>query len=86
MTAQHHFSQIAGSRMANVDASDDPDAQVRYLDLATRSLERLIRELIEAMGLQPGDRVLDVGCGTGDAVLVMAELVGETGKVRWARQ
>jgi SAM-dependent methyltransferase len=36
---------------------------------------------IEQLGLQPGDRSLDVGCGTGEDVAAMAGLVGPLG---WA--
>lgn len=32
-------------------------------------------------GVRPGDRVLDVGCGTADLCLIMAGQVGETGRV-----
>jgi SAM-dependent methyltransferase len=67
--------------MADVDASDDPAARVAYLDLFTRTFDRMIRDLIVAMGLQAGDRVLDVGCGAGDAAFVIAEFVGEAGRV-----
>ncbi|MCX7619916.1 MAG: class I SAM-dependent methyltransferase [Acidimicrobiales bacterium] len=31
----------------------------------TRGTEQEVRFLVDAMGLQPGDRVLDVGCGPG---------------------
>ena len=31
--------------------------------------------------VQPGDAILDVGCGTGDDVHVLAEMVGPTGRV-----
>lgn len=32
-------------------------------------------------GLEPGMRVLDIGCGTGDVTLTAAEVVGPTGSV-----
>ena len=44
--------------------------------------ERRLREItIELAGLRPGDRVLDVGCGTGRLALLMKGLVGEKGHV-----
>ncbi len=39
--------------------------------------ERLFREI----GLRPGMRVLDLGCGAGDVSMLAAELVGPTGVV-----
>jgi ubiquinone/menaquinone biosynthesis C-methylase UbiE len=41
----------------------------------------LAAELIEAADLQPGERVLDVACGTGIITRLAAERVGPTGKV-----
>jgi ubiquinone/menaquinone biosynthesis C-methylase UbiE len=38
-------------------------------------------DLIEAADLQPGDRVLDVACGTGVVTRMAAEKVGATGTV-----
>jgi SAM-dependent methyltransferase len=35
----------------------------------------------DLVGLQPGETVLDVGCGTGTLALVAKELVGEMGRV-----
>ena len=44
--------------------------------------ERRLREMtIELADLKPGNRVLDVGCGTGRLALLMKPLVGETGHV-----
>ena len=36
---------------------------------------------MELVGLQPGEAVLDVGCGTGTQALVAKEIVGEAGRV-----
>jgi len=37
--------------------------------------------MADVLGVQPGDAVLDVGCGTGDLALVLAERVGSSGTV-----
>jgi len=38
-------------------------------------------ELVEAAGVQPGSRVLDVACGTGAVTRRLADRVGRTGRV-----
>jgi ubiquinone/menaquinone biosynthesis C-methylase UbiE len=41
----------------------------------------LAEDLIEAAGLRPGDRVLDVACGTGAVTRLAAEHVGASGAI-----
>jgi arsenite methyltransferase len=47
----------------------------------TRDAARRRRLVREALGAQPGDRVLDVGCGPGFYCLEIAEEVGPDGRV-----
>jgi arsenite methyltransferase len=44
-------------------------------------LHRIRDRLLQGVGIQPGERVLDVGCGDGLIGLRAAELVGATGQV-----
>lgn len=44
-------------------------------------LSSVARQVVQLAALGPGDRVLDVGCGTGALSVLAADLVGETGRV-----
>lgn len=58
------------------------DAAGRYHDvLVPTILGPAARALLEAMAVRRGDRVLDVGCGTGAATRFAAEQAGESGSV-----
>ncbi len=69
------------SRWTGVDK--DPGGTVDYLDTVTSTNEAQAykRQVLSFLALQDGDHVLDVGCGTGDDVRVMASLVGGKGRV-----
>lgn len=50
--------------------------------VVTRGKEKAFREFVaNAAGLQSGEVVLDVGCGTGTQALAAKKHVGETGRV-----
>ena len=57
------------------------DAELRRLMLQAALLKPITRRLLLEAGLQPGMRVLDIGCGSGDVSLLLADMVGPTGSV-----
>lgn len=73
----HRYGR-AGS-FSNVDASSDAREFVSYLDDITRMVGDAKRAGYAALQLQSGMHVLDVGCGTGDDVRALAEIVGPGG-------
>jgi ubiquinone/menaquinone biosynthesis C-methylase UbiE len=74
---------MSPSEFAAVDEAHDPGMLVRYLDMmnAAPDLQQLKRRMYALLDVQPGARVLDVGCGTGEDVRAMARIAGPTGHV-----
>jgi len=82
-----------GDMTSTPDAIQSPEDVKRYLagvfDRASQTYEGvgvpffgpLGRRLVHAAALEPGWRVLDVGCGRGAALIPAAEAVGPTGEV-----
>ena len=58
------------------------DRLSRWYDLLSGSSERPARERgIHLLDLQRGERVLEIGCGTGEALAMLASAVGQAGCV-----
>src|SRR4051812_16620897 len=66
----------------DVDRAPDPQAFVRFLDglRPSAAFRAYKNQTFSALELQPGDAVLDVGCGPGDDIFALAELVGANGR------
>lgn len=71
------------SSFTAVDQAADPDWFVRCLNqqYATGLLRQQKQRTVELLDLQPGQTVLDAGCGTGVDALLMTEWVGAAGQV-----
>lgn len=68
---------------AAVDDAEDPNAFVAYLEEADRIplIVELRRRIAERVSAQPGEAVVDVGCGSGAVLEELAARVGESGRV-----
>ncbi|MEW6476968.1 MAG: methyltransferase domain-containing protein [Actinomycetota bacterium] len=65
-----------------VDEAPDPGLLIGLLDRMQDApdVQRIRAEALDALALQPGERVLDIGCGTGDHTREMAGLVAGDGE------
>lgn len=59
----------------------DPEAWTQRFEVESREIFAHRRAIANALGLSPGDRVADVGAGTGLFVPLLAERVGPSGRV-----
>lgn len=68
---------------ANVDATEDAGYYINMLDQTTgdQKAQEYKRQTYELIGVAPGRRILDLGCGTGDDAIGMARQMGGSGEV-----
>jgi ubiquinone/menaquinone biosynthesis C-methylase UbiE len=66
-----------------VDRTEEPDFFVRFVDEAQKpaGIQAGNQRMLDRAALGPGEAVLDVGCGPGDDLVAMANLVGPTGRL-----
>ncbi len=68
---------------ASVDHTIDPNHLINYLDFASsiEYFQSYKQETYSLLNVVEGNCVLDVGCGAGDDVLALAQIVGSQGRV-----
>src|SRR5689334_3787374 len=68
---------------ANIDKSDDPEFFTHFLGSANKleSVRQYKQKTFDRLHVRSGNKILDVGCGTGDDLLYLARLTGKTGAV-----
>jgi ubiquinone/menaquinone biosynthesis C-methylase UbiE len=70
---------------SQVDQTEDPGFFVRFLDSTRLPMVRAAAlnpgKYYEHLCIQPGQSVLEIGCGVGDLLGPLAELVGPQGRV-----
>jgi SAM-dependent methyltransferase len=64
-----HWNEVAGPQWVALD------------DQITSQIKPLGEIALARAGIEPGERVLDIGCGCGDTSITIAGLVGPTGAV-----
>src|SRR5207249_7190751 len=81
---RERMAQAAGSaNVAQIEFWNSPAARAwaEQHERMDRALAPLMGALLEHAAPQTGERVLDIGCGSGTTVLEFAARVGATGQV-----
>ena len=68
-------TQLDAASIARLSLHDPPPFSVQY----SQTLHRL--ELLQHWNIPIGSKVLEIGCGQGDCTTVLANAVGEQGRV-----
>jgi ubiquinone/menaquinone biosynthesis C-methylase UbiE len=78
-TEKYNQDRIALYYQRRAKSYQATDQWVQFWGYAPRILMR--QKLVEHVRLQPGDRVLDIGCGAGSNFPYIMEKIGETGEL-----
>lgn len=78
---RHLFLPGIEPRQAYADEAVVTDRDVEGRPISSSSQPSIMALMLDQLGLQHGQRVLEVGAGTGYNAALVAEMVGETGRV-----
>ncbi|WP_433513810.1 methyltransferase, FxLD system [Nonomuraea sp. CA-143628] len=84
MTAIPRHLFLPGVPLETAYAPDDAVVTKRTADgaaLSSASAPRVVAAMLEQLDVQPGDRILEIGAGTGYNAALLAHLTGPTGTV-----
>jgi ubiquinone/menaquinone biosynthesis C-methylase UbiE len=82
MPSRHPVSDsfsIAGYR--DVDAAEDTSSYFAFLDSFADTFRQMTEDSVDLLQLRAGNSVLDVGCGHGACVPLLARRVGASGRI-----
>lgn len=66
-----------------IDDTENPDEFIAFLDMAARNdgIAAMKRRTYEVLAAKPGEKILEVGCGTGDDARQIAQMIAPTGSL-----
>lgn len=70
-----------GINESYLDPAMDVDAMVRRFEVESREIAAQRDDIVVAMQIRPGDRLADIGAGTGLFLEPLAEAVGSSGRL-----
>lgn len=94
MTAREYMNVSPSHLMENLSAQDHATLDALLRNEADMAFRRRARTLLNYLDLQPGEKVLDCGCGMGVYMMMMNRLRdvemygvdGDVGRLEWAER
>ena len=74
-------TEITRVTRSRQEARDSYDKMSKWYDTMAKPEKKYVDLGLEKLDVQPGEQVLEIGFGTGDALINLAQSVGDSGKV-----